>query len=66
MITSSVVKPPFSFSHVTAKRASCVVTQIAKSQTAHEQRLMQAADPSATVRTALSPFAAHVAMFGSL
>ena len=30
VITSSVVKLPFSFSHVTAKRASCVVTLMAK------------------------------------
>ena len=30
VITSSVVELPFSFSHVTAKRASCVVTLMAK------------------------------------
>ena len=30
VITSSVVKPPFPFSHVTTKRASCVVTLVAK------------------------------------
>ena len=30
VITSSVVKLPFSFSHVTTKRASCVVTLMAK------------------------------------
>ena len=30
VITSSVVELPFSFSHVTAKRASCVVTLLAK------------------------------------
>ena len=30
VITSSVVKPPFPFSHVTTERASCVVTLMAK------------------------------------